>query len=443
MDSFSFFDYIEEIFIVLLLIGANGLLSMLEMALVSSRKTLLQQQASEGNANAGYILKLSEEPTDFLSTVQIGITLVGIGTGVYSGAALAEPLTMLLLHIPFLEAYANAIAYTSVVALVTYLSIILGELIPKQTAINNPEKIIVGLAPVVKILITVFAPLTATLSISTRFLLRFLKTEGNDEPPVTEEDVRSLVEQGTASGIFNTDEEKIIKSAFELDDLHVREIMTPRTKISWLDINDDTDTHLAQISEKGYSCFIVADEDLDRVKGIIYTKKFLMQGLQTDYSLEKSLKQPLFVPETMSAQKLLNTFRAERIKIALVVNEFGSLAGMVTLRDVVEHLLGDVPSYDEDYEPEIKKRSHNTWYVDGLLSINEFVEHFDLDEQLVEESINNYDTVGGLMVDLLGYIPNVGAVVELGNLKLEVVDMDGKRIDKIIVSKTDSEEVKD
>ena len=435
MDSFSFTSYIEEIFIILLLIGANGLLSMLEMALVSSRKTRLLQQAEAGNHNASYILQLVDEPTNFLSTVQIGITLIGIGTGVYSGASLAEPLTLLLLHIPFLESYANAIAYTSVVALVTYLSIILGELIPKQIAINNSEKIILFFAPVVKFLIKVFSPFTLALNISTKFLLRLFKIKKSEEQAVTEEEIRSLIEQGTADGIFNKEESKIIRSAFELDDLHVSEIMTPRTKISWLDINDDTDTHLAQIFDKGYSCFIVADEDLDKVKGILYTKRFLLQGLEADYSLENSLKQPLFVPKTMSVQNLLKKFREEHIKIALVVNEFGSLAGMVTLRDVVEHLLGDVPSYDEDYEPEIRQRNSESWFVDGLLSINEFIDYFDLDEELIESSINNYDTVGGLMIDLLGCIPNVGATISIGALKLEVVDMDERRIDKIIVTR--------
>ena len=435
MDTFRLFDYLEEIFIVLLLIGANGLLSMLEMALVSSRKARLTQKAEEGNANAAYILDLAEEPTDFLSTVQIGITLVGIGTGVYSGATLATPLANLLSNLPFLEKYASAIAYTSVVALVTYLSIILGELIPKRIAINNPENIILGFAPFIKVLIKIFSPLTALLSISTKYLLRFFKPQANNEPPVTEEEVRLLLDQGAASGVFNKDEQKIIVNAFALDDLHVSEIMTPRTKISWLDINDDTGTHLAQIAEKRYSCFIVADDDLDKVKGIIYTKKFLLQGLEDNYSLEHALKQPLFVPESISIQNLLNLFKEEHIKVALVVNEFGSLAGMVTLRDVVEHLLGAVPSYDEEYIPEILPRSENSWSVDGLLSISEFVDFFNLDPQLVEASKESYNTVGGLVVDLLGYIPKVGATIRLANLQLEIVDMDGNRVDKIFVSK--------
>lgn len=429
----------QEIFIVLLLIGVNGVFSMLEMAVVSARKTRLEQKAEAGDRHAAYILQLAQEPTDFLSTVQIGITLVGIGTGVYSGATLAEPLAAVLGYVLWLAPYAGVLAYTFVVALVTYLSIILGELLPKRIAISNPEKIALICAPVISFLVKAFSPLTALLSFSTKYILRALGTRPNEEPPVTEDEVRLLIEQGAAKGVFNMDEQRIIESAFELDQLRVEEIMTPRTKISWLNVQDDSSKHLAQIAEKGYSCFIVADEDLDNVLGIVYTKRFLLQGLeQQDYSLQAALKEPLYVPETMCAQKLVNLFKQKHVKVALVVNEFGSLAGMVTLRDVVEHLLGDIPSYDEEYQPKISERGKNSWLVDGLLSISEFVEYFDLDEQLVEDSKELYNTVGGLVVDLLGSIPQAGVTIQLADLTLEVVDMDGNRVDKILVSKSET-----
>lgn len=437
------FGYLEELVVVFILIGANGILAMLEMALVSSRKTRLEQMLSDGNKKAGYILKLVEDPTEFLSTVQIGITLVGIGTGVYSGAALAAPLAVVFHHIPVLDKYAGPLAYGLIVALVTYLSIILGELIPKRIAINEPEKVVTGFAALIKVLVRGFKPLTMLLSYSTKYILKLLGMgKESQEPPITEDEVKLLIKQGTASGVFNADEQKIIENAFELDDLRVREIMTPRTKISWLDIKDEEKNHLAQITEKRYSCFVVADDDLDHVLGVIYTKRFLLQRLKNNkYSVKEAVQQPLYVPENMRTQNLLNLFKEERIKVALVVDEFGSLAGMVTFRDVVEHLLGDVPSFDEEYEPQIIQRDTNSWLVDGLLSINDFIEYFGLDENMVEHTKEAYNTVGGLVVAILGYIPKAGDKVSCSGLLMEVMDMDGARVDKIMVSKT--EEIKE
>lgn len=434
------FGYLEELVIVFILIGANGILSMLEMALVSSRKTRLEQMLSDGNKKAGYILKLVEDPTEFLSTVQIGITLVGIGTGVYSGAALAASLAAVFHHIPVLDKYAGPLAYGLVVAAVTYLSIILGELIPKRIAISEPEKMVTGFASLIKILVRVFKPLTMLLSYSTKYILKLLGMgKESNEPPITEDEVKLLIKQGTASGVFNADEQKIIENTFELDDLRVREIMTPRTKISWLDIKDEEKSHLAQITEKRYSCFVVADDDLDHVLGVIYTKRFLLQRLKNNkYSVKEAVQQPLYVPENMRTQNLLNMFKKERIKVALVVDEFGSLAGMVTFRDVVEHILGDVPSFDEENEPQIVQRDSNSWLVDGLLSINDFIEYFELDENMVEHTKEAYNTVGGLVVAILGYIPKAGDKVNCSGLSMEVVDMDGARVDKIMVSKVEN-----
>ena len=364
---------IKEVFIVIVLILMNGLLAMLEMALVSARKSRLEQLADEGSSKAAYILKLAQEPTEFLSTVQIGITLVGIGTGVYSGAMLAAPLEGLLREISVLRPYAGVVSYTFVVALVTYLSLILGELIPKKMALNNPEKVAMSFAGFIKVIITAFKPLTVFLSVSTRFLLKALGLKPSDEPPVTEEEVRVLLEQGRLHGVFNVGEQKMIENVFELDDLRVSEIMTPRTKITWLDVNDPLYKHLEVIAEKQYSCYVVAEEDLEHVLGVVYTKRFLADVLgATGASMRSSVQQPLYVPEGMYTQKLLDMFKDTRIKVALVMDEFGGLAGMVTLRDIIEHLVGDLPSYDEEFKQEIVEREDGSWLVDGLLPISEF-----------------------------------------------------------------------
>ena len=395
---------IKEVFIVIVLILMNGLLAMLEMALVSARKSRLEQLADEGSSKAAYILKLAKEPTEFLSTVQIGITLVGIGTGVYSGAMLAAPLEGLLREISVLRPYAGVVSYTFVVALVTYLSLILGELIPKKMALNNPEKVAMSFAGFIKVIITAFKPLTVFLSVSTRFLL-------------------------------NVGEQKMIENVFELDDLRVSEIMTPRTKITWLDVNDPLYKHLEVIAEKQYSCYVVAEEDLEHVLGVVYTKRFLADVLgATGASMRSSVQQPLYVPEGMYTQKLLDMFKDTRIKVALVMDEFGGLAGMVTLRDIIEHLVGDLPSYDEEFKQEIVEREDGSWLVDGLLPISEFKDFLDLDELPLEEK-TGFNTVAGFVVTNIGHIPTAGNYFLWNGYRFEVVDMDGTRIDKILVEK--------
>lgn len=426
---------IKEIVIVMVLILMNGLLAMLEMALVSSRKSRLEQWADEGNAKAAYIRQLAEEPTEFLSTVQIGITLVGIGTGVYSGAVLAAPLETLLRGIAVLRPYAGAVSYTFVVALVTYLSLILGELIPKKMALNNPEKVAMRFTGFIKVIIAIFKPLTVFLSVSTKFLLNALGLKPSDEPPVTEEEVRVLLEQGRLHGIFNIGEQKMIENVFELDDLRVSEIMTPRTKITWLDVCDPLPVHLKTISEKQYSCYVAAEEDLEHVLGVVYTKSFLAEVLNAPgASLRNSVQQPLYVPEGMYTQKLLDMFKESRIKVALVMDEFGGLAGMVTLRDIIEHLVGDMPSYDEDVKQEIVQREDGSWLVDGLLPISEFKDFLELDELPMEEK-TGFNTVAGFVVTNIGSIPAAGDHFLWNGLRFEVVDMDGTRIDKILVQK--------
>lgn len=433
--------YLQELVIVLLLIGANGILALLEMALVSARKSRVEQMAASSKG-AAYILQLAQEPTEFLSTVQIGITLVGIGTGVYSGAAFAAPLAAVLRYASGMEAYARPLAYGLVVALVTYLSIIFGELLPKRCAINAPEALIVRCSALVRVLVALFKPFTFLLNVSTRYLLQLLHVKGREEQPVSEDELRLLIEQGASSGVFNNEEKRIMLSALELDRLRVSAVMTPRTQIGWLNIRSSDEEQLAQMSERRYSAFVIADEDLDHVLGIVYTKRLLLDGLKRQrLDLKRHIRQPLYVPENMRIDTLLKKFQQERVKIALVVDEFGAVAGMVTLRDVVERLLGSVPSFDEKAEQKIIRRSENSWLVDGLLPLDRFIERFALEETAAEQVSRRYNTVGGLMVALLGHIPVEGEGVTLASWQLEIVDMDGNRIDKILVSRIAAKEL--
>ena len=391
---------------------------------------------------AAYIARLADEPTVFLSTVQIGITLVGIGTGVYSGAMLAQPLELLLRKIPFMVPYAGFVSYTAVVVLVTYLSLVLGELLPKKIALNNPEKMAMFFAGFIKTLITIFRPLTIFLSVSTTVLLRVIGIKPNEEPPVTEEEVRVLIEQGREHGVFDDREQMMIENVFSLDDLRVSEIMTPRTKIEWLDLNDSADVQFSEMSEKMYSCFVVAENDLEHVSGVVYTKRVFAAWLNgAERDLRKYIQQPLYVPEAMHTQSLLDMFKVKRIKVALVMDEFGGLAGMVTLRDVIEHLVGDLPSYDEDVKQEIVKRDDTSWLVDGMLPITEFKDYFEFEELPLEEK-NGYNTVAGFVVTNIGHIPEAGNCYEWEGYRFEVVDMDGTRVDKIMVTQLPQPEEK-
>lgn len=431
---------VVECIIVLVLILLNGLLSMLEMAVVSSRKSRLEQLAEEGSKSAAYISKLAEEPTVFLSTVQIGITLVGIGTGVYSGAMLAAPLEVLLRKIPFMVPYAAFVSYSAVVVLVTYLSLVLGELLPKKLALNNPEKMAIFFARFIKTLITIFRPLTIFLSVSTTVLLRVIGVKPNEEPPVTEEEVRVLIEQGREHGVFDDREQMMIENVFALDDLRVSEIMTPRTKIEWLDLNDTADVQFSEMSDKLYSCFVVAENDLEHVAGVVYTKKVFASWLHGgERNLRKFIQQPLYVPEAMHTQSLLDMFKVKRIKVALVMDEFGGLAGMVTLRDVIEHLVGDLPSYDEDVKQEIVKRDDGSWLVDGMLPVSEFKDYFEFEELPLEEK-NGYNTVAGFVVTNIGHIPQAGNYFVWEGYRFEVIDMDGTRVDKVMVTQVPQQE---
>ena len=424
-----------ECIIVLVLILLNGLLSMLEMAVVSSRKSRLEQLEDEGDEKAGFVLKIAEEPTEFLSTVQIGITLVGIGTGVYSGAVLAAPLGTLLKGIPVLAPYAALVAYAAVVGLVTYLSLVLGELLPKKLALNNPERVAIRFAPLMKVLLLIFKPLTVFLSVSTNFFLKLSGVKPSAEPPVTEEEVRVLIEQGREHGVFDDREQMMIENVFALDDLRVSEIMTPRTKIEWLDLNDPYESQLRDMSEKLYSCFVVGADDLEHICGIVYTKRVLSAWMNEGHrDLKEFVQTPLYVPEAIHTQSLLDMFKTNRVKVALVMDEFGGLAGMVTLRDVIEHLVGDLPSYDEDIKQEIVQREDGSWLIDGMLPISEFKDYFEFEDLSLEDK-SGYNTVAGFVVSNMGHIPKPGNSFEWDGYRFEVIDMDNTRVDKVLVTK--------
>lgn len=424
---------LQEILIVLLLILANGVFAMSEMAIVSARKARLQQLANQGNKKAKVALDLANSPNRFLSTVQVGITSIGILAGAFGGAAISARLETQLKQIPILAPYSNGISFTVVVIAITYLSLIVGELVPKRLALNSPESIATSVSIPMRWLSRISSPIVHLLSSSTDLILKLLGSQGSAEPEVTEEEIKILIEQGTRSGIVEEAEQNIVGRVFELGDRQVRTLMTPRPDIVWIDIDDSMEEIRQTISENTFTRILVCQEDLDHVLGFVKVTDLLSQFLlEQRLDLTGNLRRPLFVPETTSVLKILELFKQDETHFALVVDEYGVIQGLVTLNDILMQLVGDIPSWNNPEEPQKVQREDGSWLLDGMLPVEEFFELFGL-EDLLEESEGNYHTVGGFVITHLGRIPAPADHFEWHNLRVEVMDMDGNRVDKVLI----------
>ncbi len=424
-------DITFKIMFIIFLTIANGVFSMSEIAVVSARKARLQQWVNEGNTNARIALDLANSPNRLLSTVQIGITLIGILAGVLGGAIITEELSARLITIPLLAPYSQAISLGIVVLGITYLTLVIGELVPKRMALHNPERIACIVAAPMRMLSRIASPAVHLLSISTDAVLRILGIRPIAEPPVTEEEINILIEQGMKAGTFEKAERDMVEHVFRLGDLRVGALMTPRTEIVWLDIDDPPEEIRRKIVDSGHSRFPVGQGSLDNIPGIVQVKDMLgrnMAGKPAD--LKASLRRPLFVPESTHALKVLELFKQSGIHISLVVDEYGSVQGLVTLNDILEEIVGDIPSVEELEEPLAVQREDGSWLLDGMLPVNDFKEIFSIKE-LPGEGI--YQTIGGFVLMQVGRIPPVGYHFEWGGLRFEVVDMDKNRIDKVLV----------
>lgn len=427
-----------EISVILVLILANGFLAMSEMSLASSRKVRLKQMADEGNASAATALKLAEEPTRFLSTVQIGITLINILTGTFGGASLSARLTPYIASIPLLAPWANAISVVLVIALITYFTLILGELVPKRIALNNSERIATFVAPIVSLISKVTAPIERLLSISTDFVVRLLGQHRSEEESVSDEEVRILLEQGAESGIFEPIEEEIVEQLFRLSDLSVDALITPRTDVEWLDVNDSPAEISTQLKQHTHSRYPVADGDLDNVVGLVQVKDLFAASLnQQPLDLRAIMQQPLFIPDSMPALEALERLRQTRTHIALVIDEYGGLEGIVTLADFVEAIIGDVPDTHDEPDPDLVQRADGSYLVDGMYAIDRFQDLMEI-KTLPEDSEGYYQTLGGFVMSMLGRVPAPGDTFEWQGMRFEVMDMDGRRVDKVLVSFIDA-----
>ena len=426
---------IAEILLIFLLLVANGIFAMSEIAMVSARKIRLQQKAEDGVKSAQVALDLSENPNRFLSTVQIGITLIGILAGALGGATLASALAVLIARVEVLAPYSQGLALAVIVLLTTYFSLVIGELIPKRLALNNPEAIAIAVAPPMRLLSRLTAPIVRVLSASTDLGLRILGIKPSLEPPVTEEEIRGLMEQGTQVGIFEAAEQDMIESVFRLSDRYIDAIMTPRTEIEWVDLDETNQEILLEILQSNHSRFLAAHDTLDNVQGILSAKDFLIKMASGQpFDIQDLLQPPLFVPDSMSTLRVLEMIKVAGVHEALVIDEYGGLLGLVTLYDILRAIVGDIPGPGDEAEPKIIQREDGSWLADGLVSIDDVKELFEI-ENLPDEDRVGFQTLGGFILSQLGTIPVSGQNFTWHEIRFEILDMDGRRIDKVLLSK--------
>ncbi len=424
-----------EILIIFLLLLANGFFAMSEIAVVSARRARLQQRLEEGNARAAEALALAENPDDFLSTVQVGITLIGILAGAFGGATVARYLTALWANIPPLAPYSGALGLALVVALITYFSLVIGELAPKRLALSAPERIAIAVAGPMRRLARAVAPLVWLLSTSTDLLMRLLGFRPGSEPAVTEEEIRVMIAQGAQAGVLTRAETEVVQNVFRLADRTVSSVMTPRLDIVWLDADDDPDQIRCKVADSGFSRFPVCQGGLDDVVGIVEAKALLVcQWEGAPLSLRAVMRPPQFVPEAASAVSLLSLFQESGLHCALVVDEYGSVQGLVTLHDVLRAALGDVTEAEPGEEPLAVQREDGSWLLDGRLSADDFRSLLGISGDLPGEEEGAYETLGGFVMMHLGRIPEVADHFQWSGLRFEVVDMDGRRVDKVLVT---------
>lgn len=422
-----------EIIIILILIILTGYLSMAELAIVSVRKAKMQKYIEEGNKNAEIVLELLKDPNEFLSTVQIGISLIGVLTGAFGGVTLSEPLANAISFIP----YSQPISVAIVVIITTYLTLVVGEIVPKVIALNDPERISLKVAKSMVILEKVSKPVSFILAKSSSFLLWVLRIENKNDDVVTEEEIELMIKEGREDGTIEQEEEDIIKRVFKLDDQKVESIMTPRNEIIWIDLEDDKDINKVKIIESKRSIFPIASGELDDFIGVVQAKDILSAMFGDDeFDIHKIVKEPLVVSEHLETLELLKEFKENQgyVHMSLVVDEFGSVEGLITLNDLLEGIVGDIPGIDEEDEPQATQRNDGTWLIDGRYPIEKFKELFDFNETLPDEEEDGYTTLAGFILSLSGKIPNEKDRYECGRFIFEIMDLDGHQIDKILVT---------
>ena len=425
---------LEIIFIFVLLL-ANGVFAMAEISLVASRKAKLKTLADEGHNGAKLAHNLALAPGKFLSTVQVGITLVGTLAGAFGGAGIANKFEAYLVSLGLGAEPSHYISLFIVVAIITYFSVIIGELVPKRLALSNPEKIASALARPMNALATSFSPIVNLLSHSSDFLMALLGVRKTKESAVSEEEVRVLIDEGLSTGVFKKAEKDMVEGVFELDEQHAGDLMTPRARMIWLSLDDTDDENWRRIAGSGHSHFPVYQETRDNVIGMVSVKSLWANlSLAGRVELRALVTPPLYVPTAMPAGRLIESFKKYGKHIALVVDEFGGLQGLVTLNDVMMAIVGNLPEREQRHDPKAALRQDGTWLIDAMLDIDETKSSLGIEEDLPGENENRFSTLGGFILFRIGHIPREGEKFQWDGFEFEIIDMDRQRIDKVLVT---------
>ncbi len=424
-----------EIIIILVLILVNGIFSMAEIAVVSSRKSKLESLTKKGDQKAKKILKIAEKPEYFLSTVQIAITAIGLVTGLYSGKSLSLPLSNILTDLGFgLSSmwFANIL----VVILVTYFTLVLGELLPKKIGLNNPEKVAGFIISPMNFITKLTYPFVVVLSKSTLFLLKIFRIKKNDDSIITEDEIKQIINESTEDGEIQEVEQDIVERVFSLGDRDVSSLMTHRIDFEWFDVDDGQLQIKKKLENHIHYIYPVADKSLDNIIGVVFLKDMIKMR---EGSIRNIVKEPQFLPESSSAYHALEVFKEKKISYALIIDEFGLIIGMVTMNDILESLIGSAEEIGVSDEYQMIKREDGTWLVDGQYPFFDFLSYFEIENKYQEL---DYNTLSGLILDLTGKIPKEGEKIYWELFCFEIVDMDIARIDKILVTQNSSDEIK-
>lgn len=427
-----------EILILVLLLLANGLFAMYEIALVSSGKARLETYAQGGSKRAKYVLQLLEEPEKILSAIQVGITLIGIVSGAYGGVALSDDVTPFFESIPFLKDYADTLAMVAVVGIITYFSLVIGELVPKTLALNNPEKLALFLTPFMRVFTRIMWPFVWFLSFSTRLINGLFGIRRGQERPMTQEELKFILHESSEQGVIDRAETEMLKDVFRFGDKKASDLMTYRKEVVWLDVHSGLEEVLETIRKEHYSKYLVCDGSLENYTGFVSVKDIILMSEKSDgFDLKQAVQRPLCLSEHLPARRVLELFKKYKTKFGVVINEYGDVEGIVTLHDLTESVFGDILEEDEEEIPQCVRRKDGSWLVDGSMSVEDFMDEMGV---LIFEDIQQEDfsTLGGMAMYFLNKIPEAGDVFYYRDLKFEVVDMDQSRVDKLLVLKEEN-----
>jgi putative hemolysin len=423
-----------QIVIILLLILLNGFFAMAEMAVISARKARLQHAADTGRAGARLALELKRDPGRFLSTVQIGITVISVLASVFGGATLADPLADALGGMgDLIGRYARSISFVTVVIVISYFTLILGELVPKRIALSRPEFIASRMSGLLSFVARVAAPIEWVLSASTNLVLRLVPVKQIEPPPVTDEEITLMLREATAAGHIQAGETAIVQMALRLGDRRISAVMTPRPQVEWLDLGDPEEENRRKIEESDYSRFPVVEGSAQQVIGVVQVKDLLAATFAgRTFDIRAAMRPPLFVPDTVTALRGLEIFKKSGVPMALVVDEYGDFEGVVTLHDILQSLVGDIAEPGDAGDPAIVRRDDGSWLVDGMAPLDEVKDLTGLVELPGDES-GDFHTLGGFMMSRINRIPAVGDKVTIDGFRFEVVNMDGRRVERVLI----------